>query len=178
ERLSDERLGELRAELLERAEKALSSTPVRVRMRHEARYRGQSFELTVEEQLDSADPARGLGAAELRSAFAEVHEARYGYRDTEGEVELVNVRLSVWGAAPQLAAPAPPGEPPGSETRTVVFAGEPLQTKVIRGAPLPGAQLAGPALVAQADSTLLVPPGWSGEADAHGTLRLRRGSSS
>ncbi len=174
ERLSDERLGELRAELLERAEKALASTPVRVRMRHEARYQGQSFELTVEEQLDGADPARGLGAAELRSAFAEVHEARYGYRDAEGEVELVNVRLSVWGAAPELAAPAPQDEPPSSETRTVVFAGEPLQTKVIRGAPLPGAPLAGPALVALADSTLLVPPGWSGEADAHGTLRLQR----
>ncbi len=168
--LTDERLAELRSELSERAAAALGEEPARVRVRHELRYRGQSFELAVDEEL-----ARGaLSAQELRSAFAAVHAERYGYRDEQAPIELVTMRVSVWGAAPPLAAPAPLSAPPRIETREIVFAGERLEASVIHGEPASGESFAGPALLALADSTLLVPPGWVGEADAHGTLHLQR----
>jgi N-methylhydantoinase A len=173
DRLSSERLQELRGELLRRAATALDGTVARVRVRHELRYRGQSFELAVEEELEADGGGRGLGAQTLRGAFAEVHETRYGYRDADADVELINVRMSVWGAAPQLRAPRPRRARARTHRRRIVFAGEPLEASVIHGEPQPGATFTGPALLALADSTLLIPPGWSGEADAHGTLHLR-----
>jgi len=170
--LSSERLTELRRELLGRASKALGESPARVRVRHELRYKGQSFELSVEESSTDGEEGRGLSAQALRSSFAEAHEARYGYRDDHAEVELVTLRLSVWGSAPPLAAPMQRHIQPRIETREIVFAGETLAASVIRGEPTAGVRFTGPALLALADSTLLVPPGWSGEADAHGTLHL------
>ncbi len=100
QQLREERLRELRDELRGRAAESLAAKVVRERVTYELRYLGQSFELAVE-QSQSADPQL------LRESFAAAHEQRYGYRDRAAEVELVNVRVSVWGAAPALA---PSGE--------------------------------------------------------------------
>ena len=54
---------------------------------YELRYRGQAFELGVPGALEP-DPA------ELAEGFAAEHERRYGYRDDETPVELVNVRVA------------------------------------------------------------------------------------
>jgi N-methylhydantoinase A len=153
---SAEALARARAELLAQAGSARSSSdslatdtharaphaPFDARRRtiYELRYRGQSYELGVES--DSLDPAV------LREEFARAHERRYGYREDAGEVELVTIRASVWGAAPQLSlggADEPGGEP-----------------------------LAGPAVHPLPEATLYVPPGWSGEVDAWGTVHLHR----
>jgi N-methylhydantoinase A len=140
--LNAERLQEVRDALVADAERALAGEPSRLRVAYELRYSGQSFELAVE-QSGSVD----LG--ELREGFAAAHEQRYGYREDDSNVELVNVRVSVWGAAPEL---------------------------LVRGeqddAFAPGACVAGPAVCALPDSTLFVPDGWSGEVDAHGTFVL------
>ena len=90
-----------REELLSEAAAALGTEPLRARLRHELRYRGQSFELPVDEER-GRDPGEPFTAAALREAFAVAHEARYGYRDGQAEVELVNLRASVWGPAPPL----------------------------------------------------------------------------
>jgi N-methylhydantoinase A len=37
-----------------------------------------------------------------------------------------------------------------------------------------GAAVAGPALVEQGDTTVVVPPGWAAAADEAGNLRLRK----
>jgi N-methylhydantoinase A/oxoprolinase/acetone carboxylase beta subunit len=107
---------------------------------YELRYRGQSYELPVESS--SSDPAV------LREEFARAHERRYGYRDDDGEVELVTIRASVWGAAPRLS---------------------------LRGAADDGVsgQVEGPAVYPLPEATLYVPSGWSGEVDRWGTVHLR-----
>ena len=46
----------------------------------------------------------------LREAFAREHERRYGYRDDGAEIELVTMRVSAWGAAPQISLTAAAGE--------------------------------------------------------------------
>jgi len=184
--LSPERLHRERAALIAEASAALSDSPSRVRVRHELRYRGQSFELPVEEEIECArEPADhplglqcprsdGLDRDELRAAFARAHELRYGYRDDSAEVELVNIRVSVWGPSPSLRVQAAATAPPAAEDRPVVFAGEPLAAAVFRGELPPGAVLSGPALCALPEATLLIPPGWSGEVDACGTVHLGR----
>jgi N-methylhydantoinase A/oxoprolinase/acetone carboxylase beta subunit len=114
EALSAERLRDARSELLADALRALSGEterehrPARVRVIHELRYAGQSFELAVEQSGDA-------DAGALREAFAAAHEQRYGYRDESAAIELVNVRMSLWDDAPTLAPRADGDElAPGS----------------------------------------------------------------
>jgi N-methylhydantoinase A len=53
-------------------------------------------------------------------------------------------------------------------------AGERLELETIEGLPAPGTAIAAPAVIDLPESTVLVPPGWSGEVDATGTIHLRR----
>ncbi|TML04349.1 MAG: hydantoinase/oxoprolinase family protein [Actinobacteria bacterium] len=57
------------------------------------RYRGQAHELTVRD-LRSAD--------ELRAAFADLHEERYGYRDDDSGIELVTLRVTGVDPGPRV----------------------------------------------------------------------------
>jgi N-methylhydantoinase A len=188
--LSPRRVEQERTSLLAQAGAALGIEPARARVRHELRYAGQSFELAVDEELPPTGEAAaaGLGPAELRAAFARAHEQRYGYSDPDAQVELVTMRASVWGPAPRFepgapGAPAPAasaaapaaGDPP-LERRPIVFAGRELSSTVLRGEPEPGRRVSGPALLALPEATLLVPPAWSGEVDAYGSVLLSKSS--
>ncbi len=170
--LSSARLEGERRALSAQALAALAERTARVRIRYELRYRGQSFELPVEEELDPTGERGALDPAELREAFAAAHEQRYGYRDEQAEVELVNIRVSAWGVAPTLHPRAAAAAGPCSETREIVLGGEPLRCTVLRGEPTSGSSLRGPMLCALPDSTLLIAPGWSGTVDEHGTIHL------
>jgi N-methylhydantoinase A len=165
---SSERLARERDALIAEASAALGASPSRVRVRHELRYSGQSFELPVEAS-DSPDPDA------LREAFARAHELRYGYRDDSVDVELVTLRVSLWGASPTLRPEgSASGGTPRGESRRIVLGGEAIDAEVLRGELAPGTRLQGPALCALPEATLLVAPGWAGEVDAHGTAHLRR----
>ncbi len=73
------------------------------------RYRGQSFELTIDD--DSTDPDR------LREGFERAHEERYGYADPSAPIELVTVRRRYVRRGPGFApAPAPEVERTGPGT--------------------------------------------------------------
>ena len=50
------------------------------------------------------------------------------------------------------------------------IAGEWVDAVVLRGEPAADAAIAGPAVVELPESTLFLPPGWSGGVDAHGTV--------
>jgi N-methylhydantoinase A len=105
---------------------------------YDVRYRGQSFELTIDAD-ERPDPAA------VREAFEALHEERYGYRDPDGEVELVTVRVT--------------GRLPAQPLR---FGGE------------AGERVEGPAVVRLPEATLVVPDGWHGATDDTGTLILER----
>ncbi len=175
EELSGPALERGRAELLAEAGRALGEPATRSRVRYELRYRGQSFELPVDEHAGEGDRAGPpLSASELREQFDEAHEARYGYRDEHAEIELVNLRASAWGRAPVLEPAAGRAGPATRGRGEIVFAGSRVEASVVRGEPEPGERLEGPALCALPEATLLVPPGWSGEVGRHGTIALRR----
>ena len=60
----------------------------RVQLAFDARYRGQAHELTVR------DLPADAGVAALRSAFEDLHEERYGYRDEDAPIEVVTIRAT------------------------------------------------------------------------------------
>ncbi|MEA2288636.1 MAG: N-methylhydantoinase [Solirubrobacteraceae bacterium] len=104
---------------------------------YDVRYRGQSFELTVRDV--EPDPAA------LREAFEAIHEERYGYRDPEGEIEVVTIRERHSEPGPDVRF-----EAPGAEDIT------------------------GPTVVRLPEATLVVPEGWTGTTDHTGTIVLER----
>ena len=130
---------------------------------YELRYRGQAFELAVPGPL-RPDPT------ELAERFAAEHERRYGYRDPDAEVELVNVRLALVVEAP---APRPEAAPAGRlehSTRRARFDGTWTEAEVLRGEPEAGTEAEGPCVFELPEATLVLPPGWRGEVDERGTI--------
>jgi N-methylhydantoinase A len=174
--LSPERLGNEREALLAHVQEALGEPAVRLRVRHELRYKGQSFELAVEEERGDDRAHAPLTPTGLRERFDRLHDQRYGYHDDRAELELVNIRVSAWGSAPALRATAGKRGGESTDTRAVVLDGEEVQARVHRGDKAPGARLPGPCVCALADSTLLIPEGWVGQVDEHGTILMTSGA--
>jgi N-methylhydantoinase A len=200
EDLCDGRVTEQRDVLIDRAEAELDEPTVEIHVRYELRYRGQSFELTAPEPdptgsrrcsptYASVGPAESVDAEALREAFAQLHQERYGYRGVHEEIELVTIRVSASGASPgshtrwdsggasRRATPEPShgsSTPTGAslETRRVVIEGHGHDAAWLTGELPSGTRVRGPAVCVLPDSTLLVPPGWEGEVDNHGTVRL------
>jgi N-methylhydantoinase A/oxoprolinase/acetone carboxylase beta subunit len=58
--------------------------------------------------------------------------------------------------------------------RAATFGDDRLEARVLRGEPPAGTGLAGPAIIELPETTAVVPPGWRGGVDDHGTLVLER----
>ena len=130
---------------------------------YELRYQGQAFELGV------PGPPRP-DPADLAERFAAEHERRYGYRDPDAEVELVNVRLALVVTAP---APEPVAAPAGRLERSgrpARFGSAWIEAEVLRGEPEAGTAAAGPCVFELPEATLVLPPGWRAEVDGRGTI--------
>ena len=110
----------------------------------------------------------------VRAAFEDLHEERYGYRDADAAVEVVTIRVTARMAGPQIDLAG--GSPAGAQRsrRAVVFGGREHDAEVVRGDPLPGEEIAGPAICELPEATLAVPPGWTGVVDDAGTIVLER----
>ncbi len=166
--LSAEAIAEQTRALAQQAREALADADAGLRATYELRYRGQAFELPIGADL-TPDPA------ELREAFEAEHEDRYGYSDSDQTLELVTIRVTATGETAEVGlADEGEGEAPVRDARRAVIGGEEIELEVLRGAPAPDTEIAGAAVVDLPESTLLVPPGWSGNVDAGGTIHLER----
>jgi N-methylhydantoinase A len=148
--------------LAKRGREELHADGAEIRASYDLRYAGQAFELTVPgaQQPDPDD---------LRTAFDEAHEERYGYSDEDAPLELVTVRVAA--ALPKTDVPASPsGEADEKGRRDACFDGEKQSMKVVRGVP---DDLAGPAVIELPESTVVVPPGWTATA-TNGGLKMER----
>jgi N-methylhydantoinase A len=163
EQLTRDAVAEVVERLATRGRADLDAGECDIRASYDLRYVGQAFELTIPGDA-APEPTQ------LRKAFEDAHERRYGYTDPDASLELVTVRVTV----------ALPGSNPhtkpyaGTEelgTRRAVFGGEDLEAAVIRGVP---STISGPAICELSESTLVVSPGWKGERQENGTLVLER----
>ena len=130
---------------------------------YDLRYHGQAFELTVPGP-SAPDPA------ELVEAFEAEHERRYGYRGEAGDVELVNVRLALTIAGPEVEPAAAPTGAMERSRRRARFSGDWLEAEVLRGEPPRGLEAEGPCVFELPEATLVLPPGWRATVDQHGTI--------
>jgi N-methylhydantoinase A len=133
---------------------------------YEMRYAGQAFELPVPGPAEP-DPAK------LIEGFERAHEERYGHRDPDGEVLLVDIGLSliVPGPSPQPVAVSADALERGS--RSVFFDGDWVETPVLRGEPPAGLEAEGPVVFELPEATLVLPPAWHASVDTHGTIIAR-----
>jgi N-methylhydantoinase A len=147
------------------------------------RYSGQAFELDVPGPIDP-DPA------DLIARFEETHESRYGHRDPESEAVLVDIRLALVldGPGREMGmalsheqrggsfgpSPSPSRARAEENSRPVRFAGEWIDTPVLRGAPEPGRTARGPVVFELPEATLVLPPGWSASVDEFGSILATR----
>lgn len=132
------------------------------------RYVGQGF------QVEAEIPAEALAsddAAAIRAAFEARYRAQYGRSEPALPVECVSWQVILSGPRPEmsLTGGAGGGAPAAPRSRRAWFpeAGGFVDTPVIdRAALRPGDRLAGPALVEERESTLVLPPGAGALCDA------------
>jgi N-methylhydantoinase A len=166
--LTSERVAQLVAELGDQARDALKEPDAELRATYELRYRGQAFELAI---AAATEPR----VDDLRAGFESEHEDRYGYHDSEQELELVTIRVTATVAATDLELVADDHhQAPERGSRKASLGGAEVELEVWRGAPPPGTEIAGPAIVELAEATLLVAPEWSGRVHDSGTIELER----
>ena len=140
------------------------------------RYAGQPSELLI--PFAPEENGKGDTAAAIGDRFVAEHHRTYGYADAQAPIEVVSVRAAVthpagtsrwhhsWSESrderPVSSRPAYFGtdhgwcETPIHHTRSSV------------------AVAVGPLIVEEADTTVVVPPGWSVDCDDRGRLHLNR----
>ena len=139
------------------------------------RYRGQAFELMT------AVPEGAVTEATLtllRERFEDQHRQRFSFDDPKETVELVTLRLTATGVLGEPEPPVIPYAP--SETapvsqRPVHVDGAWVQTPVHRQLSLAtGETVAGPAIIEQEYTTLLIPARWSLTMMQSGDMTARK----
>lgn len=145
--------------------------PAVIQRSAEMRYRGQSFEIEV--ALDEADLA---DASRIAARFHEEHRRIYGHADEEAPIQVITLRLVASGPTPKPRFPELPraeGSPSMLGQVSAWVDGAETKAALVRRADLlAGHRFAGPAIVAQDDTTTVVPSGFAAEVDRFGNLHL------
>ena len=143
------------------------------------RYPLQNYEINVLLPAGRADAAWMKRACE---GFHQAHQRLYSHCDRGSLVQIVNLRISAIGRTERIRprrvrpGPANPTQALKGE-RPVYFheAGRYVPCAIYeREKLLAGSRIAGPAVVEQADSTIVVPPPYEAVVDPHGRLVLTR----
>jgi len=138
---------------------------IAMRRHFDARYPGQSFELSI---------AAGKDASHT---FHDEHRRRYGYAVEDEPVELVNARLTATRNLQELpAGAASPGDSAHeSGQRPVWIDGDFISVPVYaRSSLAEGKSFGGPAIVEQYDSCIFIAPEWNAHVRG-ATMHLERG---
>ncbi|HYB41760.1 MAG TPA: hydantoinase/oxoprolinase family protein [Candidatus Methylomirabilis sp.] len=158
-------------------EEGVPEPAVRVAYSADMRYVGQAYELEVPISMPltpdaTRDAVRGFHAA---------HERVYGYARVQQPVEFVNFRAihRYPLPSPVLRSSARSGgavDDARIGERPAYFAPPGfVATAIYERARLPvGARVRGPAIIEQADTTTVLPPGYAAVLDESGNLRIRR----
>jgi len=147
--------------------------PADLRFSADMRYVGQSYEIEVPLQpawLEAGNPEA------IAREFHRTHARIYDFDDPDGRIEIVNLRLSAIGAGPVLSFPeAEEIDAAAMPEREIAIhtGGARKAVGLYRRADLqPGSRFAGPAVVAQEDTTVAIPAGATARVDSHLNLHL------
>jgi N-methylhydantoinase A len=146
-----------------------------IRLSADMRYLGQSFE--IETPVKAAWLQEGDAAA-VRAAFHREHERLYGHSDKHAGVQMVCLRLVISGDTPKppltpIATADVPAKPHLQAEGW--FSGQRWTVDVYQRADLAaGHRFYGPAIVAQDDTTTVVPPCFEVLVDRFGNLVITK----
>jgi N-methylhydantoinase A len=157
------------------AEHRLTPLATHFRRTADMRYVGQSYQIEIE--VDLAWLEKNNHDA-LAAAFHRGHERMYGHADERAPAEIVDIRVQMRGTIPPVTletiAPGS-GHPRPRSRRAILLDGASLAADVFARADLgSGDRIAGPAIVEQDDTTILLPARFEGTVDRHGNLHVRR----
>jgi N-methylhydantoinase A len=154
---------------------AVPAADRQIELAADMRYKGQAFELTV--------PANGTHLDEaaldsLVAGFHDIHRQRFSYSNPGSPVEIVSLRVSAIGRLPkpqsQTSAAAKAERKPPRQ-RKVWMSGAWWDMTVWDRAQIgPDTTLAGPAVIEEAYTTVLLAEGWTCRRDASGHLIAER----
>ena len=164
-------LAALKAEIEMESSREAGAAPLTFEVWADMRYEGQSYDLPV------AAPA-GLAPAALVEALVErfeaEHERTYGQRARNERVVVVAIRLigRAAGASAGVAAGARESSGQAESSRDAWFGPELgwRPTPVVGRGSVPGGGRAGPLLVEEYDSVIVVPPGCTARSDPSGSI--------
>ncbi len=144
-----------------------------VRLSLDMHYLGQTHTLSV--PLEASEfTAKGVMAA-----FERAYEAAFGRTLKDVAAKVLNLRVAAIGHRPKfdLRTMAPTSTAmPTPRHRDVWMEGAWHKTAIYPRMELPvGAKIAGPAILEQPDTTILVEPGFAAQVDAFGNLVIERG---
>jgi len=132
----------------------------------QCRYLGQAHEISVPLEPD------------YRRRFDAAHLRLYGYAVPERSVEVLAIRVTTAAPERRVGRVRPVtrrGPPGGTPEYAFWWQGHRLQARRYdRDLLALGARFAGPALIVEYSSTVLVPPDWTAAVDGAGNLRLER----
>jgi N-methylhydantoinase A len=157
-------------------EEGLSGAAARIEREMDLRYRGQQWSVRV--------PVSGEGDVDVgavKSAFEAEHDRLYGHVQPMSVIEITQLRVVARGvlSPPTPAHPDPAATPANPfETRPVYLDARTgwAQTRVYRGTDLTaGHEIAGPTLIEEQTTTVLVGAGDTLRVDASGNFEIELG---
>ncbi len=129
---------------------------------------------------DTALPVPFGRRQEIEERFAETHRRRFGFWDQGRELIVESISVEASGQNPPPTLPAPDKRPGNAKlapaTHTTLFAdGRPHDAPIFARENLqPGDRIAGPALIAEPNSTIVIDPHWQAAYTESGNLILTR----
>ena len=175
EELTEDKLKEIFASLKDEAIDWLKSQDtdvidtenIKVTYLADGRYHGQAYEI----QFEITDNLN------LTDLFHQNHELLYGHSEKQAKVEIINLRAHISALTPKVPnveLKQGTGAKPYS-VRDILVKGRKYKADIYRREDIgAGDKIAGPAIIEQADTTILLLPGWTGISDKYGTLILKQ----
>jgi N-methylhydantoinase A len=137
------------------------------------RYAGQQHEIGIDLP---EDPRAHRDVGQIVGIFEATYLARYGVAPSHVDIEMVNWRLVAQGAAIYVATVSPPRgkavAPKG--TRRVHLWSDAEVPIYDRSALALGQEMAGPALIEERETTIVILPGWQAAIDSVGCVVTTR----
>jgi len=142
------------------------------------RYVGQVHECTVDIPRFAIDAG---SIDRVKDAFHRRHEELYTYSERHNAVEVVNIEATLFGRIEkpglQTLAAGAPEDATLKGHRTAIFAasGEGIDTPIYDGSKLgAGSIIAGPAIIEEVTTTIVIEPGWTSALHQSGSYVLTR----
>lgn len=149
---------------------------IREELAIDVRYSGQAYEVNV--PLDDVPTFDVTMQHRITELFHDRHQRLFGHSHPDLETQWVTLRATVWGkvSRPAALSLSPSSTPLSSRvlmTQPMAFAGRTIASSVYDRTHLGvGDCIEGPALIVQADTSIVVPPGVRAEVRSMGEIFL------